>query len=473
MGAVYKPVKPIEKELRRTYAQAMEQYEALLPDQKKEAAKPVLEQISFTDTTVEACQEAMRYSPRGMLTMQDELSGFFGANDRYSGSGKSGASNRGFWLQTWNGGEFFVNRIQRGVFVIENTGLSLFGGIQPDLIRKIAGESYDDGLVQRLLPIVLRPGTVGQDVERPAVEDDYAELVTALFKLTIDDIKLSNFFARGNHLEFDDNAQQVRQARERRHDELKQLGIINKKLAAHCGKLDGYFARLCLIWHCIENAATGKLPSLITGETARRVGKFMDVFLLPHAFAFYGGTLNLTDDHEIIGEVADYILAHKLERVTTRDIARGSRSMRKLARRDTEAIFEQLEALGWVTQMPGPRPTSPPQWVVNPRAHLLFAERAEKEAARRVRVRALMANLPRGAANDGLLSQMSLVRAGYKKTCILSFFLSSFWFGFTPHARKGLSGQKSLANGGRYSPALRAAVPGPANTTTQATGASD
>ena len=105
MGAVYKPVKPIEKELRRTYAQAMEQYEALLPDQRKEAAKPALEQISFTDTTVEACQEAMRYSPRGMLTMQDELSGFFGANDRYSGSGKSGASNRGFWLQTWNGGE--------------------------------------------------------------------------------------------------------------------------------------------------------------------------------------------------------------------------------------------------------------------------------------------------------------------------------------------------------------------------------
>ena len=93
-----------------------------------------------------------------MLTMQDELSGFFGANDRYSGSGKSGASNRGFWLQSWNGGEFFVNLIQRGAFVIENTGLSLFGGIQPDLIRKIAGESYDDGLVQRLLPIVLRAG---------------------------------------------------------------------------------------------------------------------------------------------------------------------------------------------------------------------------------------------------------------------------------------------------------------------------
>ena len=153
-----------------------------------------------------------------------------------------------------------MNRIQRGAFVIENTGLSLFGGIQPDLIRKIAGESYDDGLVQRLLPIVLRPGTVGHDVERPAVEDDYAELVTALFKLTADDIMLSNFFARGNYLEFDNNAQQVRQARERRHDELKKLGIINKKLAAHCGKLDGYFARLCLIWHCIENAATGKLP---------------------------------------------------------------------------------------------------------------------------------------------------------------------------------------------------------------------
>ena len=174
---------------------------------------------------------------------------------------------------------------------------------------------------------MLRPGTVGQDVERPAVEDDYAELVTALFKLTIDDIKLSNFFARGNHLEFDDNAQQVRQARERRHDELKQLGIINKKLAAHCGKLDGYFARLCLIWHCIENAATGKLPSLYHRRNRTPCQQVHGRLFVAARFAFYGGTLNLTDDHEIIGEVADYILAHKLERVTTRDIARGSRSI--------------------------------------------------------------------------------------------------------------------------------------------------
>jgi hypothetical protein len=56
--------------------------------------------------------------------------------------------------------------------------------------------------------------------------------------------------------------------------------------------------------------------------------------------------------------------------------------MRGLVRRDTEAIFEQLEALGWVTRTPGPRRTDPPHWIVNPVVHQRFAERA-KDAARR------------------------------------------------------------------------------------------
>jgi len=57
--------------------------------------------------------------------------------------------------------------------------------------------------------------------------------------------------------------------------------------------------------------------------------------------------------------------------------------MRGLERRETEAIFEQLEALGWVTRTPGPRHTAPPHWVVNPVVHQRFAERAKEAAKRR------------------------------------------------------------------------------------------
>jgi hypothetical protein len=81
--------------------------------------------------------------------------------------------------------------------------------------------------------------------------------------------------------------------------------------------------------------------------------------------------------------VAGYILAHKLEVVTSRDVQRGDRTMRGIERHNIQRIFEQLEALGWVQQTPGKRASDPPHWRVNPAVHARFAERAEKETRRR------------------------------------------------------------------------------------------
>jgi len=96
---------------------------------------------------------------------------------------------------------------------------------------------------------------------------------------------------------------------ERTHLELMQLETINKKLALHIGKYDGYFGRLCLLWHCIEHAHEPALPLDITEATARRVADFMHRFLLRHALAFYAGVLGLADEHDRLAAVAGFILA--------------------------------------------------------------------------------------------------------------------------------------------------------------------
>jgi hypothetical protein len=70
--------------------------------------------------------------------------------------------------------------------------------------------------------------------------------------------------------------------------------------------------------------------------------------------------------------------------------------MRRLTRRETDGVFEQLEALGWVTPTPGPRQGV--HWIVNPEVHVRFAERTAKEAAQRRAARELIANQIRGAA---------------------------------------------------------------------------
>ena len=72
------------------------------------------------------------------------------------------------------------------------------------------------------------------------------------------------------------------------------------------------------------------MPAIITEATARRVAGFLHGFLLPHALAFYAGVLGLSNDHDRLAAVAGYILAHKLERITNRDVQRGDQSMRNL-----------------------------------------------------------------------------------------------------------------------------------------------
>jgi hypothetical protein len=320
-----------------------------------------------------------------VLCLQDELSGWFGSMDKYNGN-RGGQKDRGFWLQSFHGGQYTVDRIKRGSFLIENLSVSLLGGIQPEPIRAIAAESVDDGLIQRLIPIVLRPAVAGKDAPTGSCAEDYAALIGHLHHSP----------APPAVYQFSDAALVIREELERRHLELMGVEVINRKLAAHIGKYDGLFARLCLLWHVIEAS-----PGLVIEETtARRVARFMHDFLLPHAFAFYAGTLGLADDHERLTAVAGYILAHKLDRVTNRHIQRGDRTMRGLNRWQTDQVFEQLDALGWVDRVPGPRPTDPPHWLVNPEVHRLFADRAKQEAARRAEVRVLMTMKPDDKGED-------------------------------------------------------------------------
>lgn len=54
-------------------------------------------------------------------------------------------------------------------------------------------------------------------------------------------------------LKFDKGAQSLRNELKAKHHAMTTgWEAVNKKLAAHIGKYDGLFARLCVIWHCIE-----------------------------------------------------------------------------------------------------------------------------------------------------------------------------------------------------------------------------
>lgn len=373
----------IDTELAKKYARARIAYEEMNKDQKAAAVEPVPERLRIEDATPESVQGILQHNTDGVLLIRDELSAWFGGMEKYAGRGGSGA-DRGFWLSSYNGGPYTLDRVKRGSHVIENLSVSLLGGIQPSSIRKVAGDIVDDGLIQRLVPITLRKATLPDDDDRPISEvaRSYDNLIERMYDLR------SNFYGG---LQFSDAAQVVRRATFAKNHGLENIELINQKIVGHFGKYNGLFAQLCVLWHCVEHAYE-KFSPVIEVDVAQRVATFMHSYLRRHAFSFYCGMLDFSDEYDRLKALASFILAHESNEITCRDAQRGTQSMRDLKRRDVENLFDYLEAFGWVSKVLGRR-SNEVKWMVNPAVHRLYKQRAEEERKRLEKIRETLAGI--------------------------------------------------------------------------------
>lgn len=119
------------------------------------------------DPTIEKLALIMRDNPQGILLVRDELSGWL---ESLSKSGREGS--REFYLEAWNGnGSFSIDRIGRGSTFTDSLCLSVFGGIQPERLKRYM-ERYevshgDDGFLERFqLSVFPAPRTRWDLIER-------------------------------------------------------------------------------------------------------------------------------------------------------------------------------------------------------------------------------------------------------------------------------------------------------------------
>lgn len=391
LSAALKPLRKIDGNLARAYQEARAANDRLPAKERKEAPRLVQERRILSDTTVEAAQEIMRDSPRGLLSAQDELSGWFGAMDKYA-PGKGAMADRSFWLQSFNGGIYTYNRIGRGSGYISNCSVSLLGGIQPEPLRAIANDTQDDGLIQRLIPVILRPGHVGHDEPLGDAQSDYDRLIERLDlmrpEITGGGAIVGDSDGYARPLMFDDRARTLRQELEEKHLELmRSLDGVSPKLAAHFGKYDGMFARLCVIWHCVEHADGLHPPREISFDTADRVARFMEHYMQPSAVAFYAGILGLSAGHDTLMAMASYIVAKGMSEVKARDLQSSSQSFRHVTADEFRVLCEKLEAFGWLEKADPVLKSNTPRWLVNPAVHAMFAEQGRQENERRAKAR--------------------------------------------------------------------------------------
>lgn len=347
--------------------------------------KPATPRLRIEDATTESAQEICRESPDGIMVLQDELTGFFGRIEKYGG--KSGGADRSFWLQAYGGGEYAVNRIGRGSFLIDNLSVTMLGGIQPGPLRALVEEAQDDGLIQRFIPVLLKKAERDKDVPAPPVADQFGDLLEALHELK----PPRNFFG-AQPLTFSEGAMAVREALADEHYKfVLVMEQMNPKLATHIGKFDGLFVRLCVIWHCVENVGSD-MPLEISEQVASRVARFLTEYIRGHSMAFYIEALGVSQHDDLVKDVGSWILAHKTSEFSEGDLQRGVRSYRSADQYKRDEAMKTLCGYDWCEPLESARKGAS-KWKTRPEVHLVFAAKAEAERIRRHEIKNMIAEV--------------------------------------------------------------------------------
>lgn len=251
----------VHAEKQATYEREMQEYEKALAAWKKSKEKsdpptkpkqPQPARFIVSDTTVEAIAVTLKANWRGLLLARDELGGWIGSFDRYVSTKGTDATN---WLSMFGAETLIVDR-KTGpdpVLMVDNAAVCIAGGIQPGPLHRALGQQHrENGLLARFLLAwpprrAKRWSDCGIPPEQEAVIgqlcDRLLELTPEVYEDRIDPVivRLSPDAKRLWVQFYDEHAQQ-------------QVALTGD-MAAMWSKIEGYAARLALVFHCVRWAA--------------------------------------------------------------------------------------------------------------------------------------------------------------------------------------------------------------------------
>lgn len=311
--------------------------------EKPQEPKP--RRFKVNDSTVEKLGDILASNNDGLLVYRDELMGLLSSWER---EGREG--DKAFYLEGWNGtGSFSIDRIGRGSQFIKTLCLSVFGGIQPDLLERYLGSivnSMDnDGRIQRFQVLVYpqQPSWEWRDRypvkgAREAIRDLFDRL--ASFDPTLDGAAPADDFVKLPHFCFDDAAQKIFIEWDTELNRERIPNETNPLMQQHLGKFEKLFCAIALILHLAE----GRIGA-VTVESAMRAAAWCD-YLEGHARRIYG--LVETGKVNTAKMLARRISEGKLPNgFTARDVYKKGWSGIKTTS-DAEAALSILEENYWV-----------------------------------------------------------------------------------------------------------------------------
>ena len=323
-----------------TMAGAVEELKALTAPEE-----PAARRYRTNDGTVAKVGDLLSKSPDGLLVFRDELVGLLASWDAQGNEG-----DRAFYLEGWNGlGGFAIDRIGRGSLLIRRLTLSVFGGIQPDLLgrylSRVVHACDNDGRAQRF-QVLVYPEPVAWEWRdryptrgvREAVRDVFLRL--AAFDPVDDGAAPPDDFQPVPAFSFDAAAQELFVEWS---TDLHRNVIANEPdalLRQHFAKFEKLFGGLALILHLAEGNV-----GPVGAATAARAAAWTQ-YLTGHVRRVYA----LADAARVSAAqtLANRLKARKLDDgFTARDVyVKGWTALGTT--REAEAAIATLEEFGYV-----------------------------------------------------------------------------------------------------------------------------
>jgi Protein of unknown function (DUF3987) len=396
LKAAIAPIHPVEKKWAQRNQSAMEKHERELAEHKRrmkegnagpEPSRPPLLRKIVMDTTLESLTYILAGNPAGLLCFNDELTQWVGNMDAYRTNKKPVSRDQGFWLEAKDGGPYVHDRVGRGTTHVEVNAVHVLGGIQPDVIRRLAPEWGGNGMMQRFMIVIAK--TARQGIDRAPDSEAISTIQDAIRALM--DLQWSSFVPT---FRFSREADECRQKIVAFASDLIRQPGIPLSLSSWLDKFEGEWARLCMAFHFIEWATGPRAepfpPEVISAETAVRSARFLIEFQYPHQKAFYRSVAGFGLEAESnVRWIAGHILAHRLTEIDERTIDRACPRLRGFTKRAARLeATRELEAAGWLRPIGTHRSEGHTnRWAINPAVHKKFATKAEAEAARREEAR--------------------------------------------------------------------------------------
>lgn len=303
--------------------------------------KPQTYRFVYGDTTQEALTSDMERNIKGAILFRDELSAWICGMNRYN----SGSSERGFWLEAFNGNKFICNRVKFDDerLEIQNLLVSVFGTIQPKRLTDTVLSDRGDGFLARFL-------WVYPDVIPPAIPQNIALPDTALKTLQKLDTLLNPYVdfveEQKKCLSLSIEAKEVFSTWYIKH--LTQTQQEENSIKYFLGKGQGYVLRLALLLELLWWASSEyPEPTEISLEAIKKAIELYDTYLTPMCERVYNMYYSPTYNIEARA-LARWILENKPESFTLRDVYNNG-TVKYLRRKEpTEKATKKLVELNWL-----------------------------------------------------------------------------------------------------------------------------